>query len=219
LVEQAIARAVRYRSHYHLPKEHQKVWIYRLLVIKQSDEDLINKINQNKIFNFGAINKKLVEDSKKLASLKNEVDNIDDKSDLIINNRKTPTDISKNLKDKIDFKKEEYRKRTPEQKQEYISKIKYKRYETDNKVNKLFTERPSVEARLTILSLAKKEQIMEFINELDTSIQQLEDYETPYEVEVNELVLENLSDESILDIQKRYIYEQTQDIFKLLGLI
>jgi hypothetical protein len=33
------------------------------------------------------------------------------------------------------------------------------------KINKLFKERPSVEARLTILSLAKKEQIVEFVNE------------------------------------------------------
>ena len=39
--------------------------------------------------------------------------------------------------------------------------------ETDNKINKLFTERPSVEARLTVLSLAKKELIVEFINELE----------------------------------------------------
>jgi hypothetical protein len=48
---------VRYKSHYNLPKEQQKVFIYRLLVVKKSDEDLINKINQNKFFNFGAVNK------------------------------------------------------------------------------------------------------------------------------------------------------------------
>jgi hypothetical protein len=109
------------------------------------------------------------------------------------------------------------RKLSPEQKQEYISKIKYNRYETENKINTLFKERPSVEARLTILSLAKKEQIVEFIKELDTSIQQLEDYTTPYEVEINEIVLENLNDESVLEIQKRYITEQTQNIFKLVS--
>jgi hypothetical protein len=49
LVHQAMSRAVRYRSHYHLPKAQQKVWVYRLLVIKVSDVDLINKINQHKI--------------------------------------------------------------------------------------------------------------------------------------------------------------------------
>jgi superfamily II DNA or RNA helicase len=187
LVEQAIARAVRYKSHYHLPKSQQKVWIYRLLIIKKSDEDLINKVNQHKIFNFGALNKNLVEQGKQLARLKQEVTNIDEDADIIINNKNTPNDLSQNVKNKIDFKKEEYRKLSPEQKQEYISKIKYNRYETDNKINTLFKERPSVEARLTILSLAKKEQIVEFIKELDTSIQQLEDYTTPYEVEINSI--------------------------------
>ena len=57
LVEQAIARAVRYKSHYHLPKSQKKVWIHRLLIIKETDLDLINKINQNKIFDFSAIKK------------------------------------------------------------------------------------------------------------------------------------------------------------------
>lgn len=217
LVEQAIARAVRYKSHYHLPKPQQKVFIYRLLVIKESDLDLINRINKNKIFNFGAINKNLVEQGKKLSQLKNEIEDKKDDSQYIINGKKVPDTFSQNMKNKIEFEKEKYRKLTPEQKQEYIEQIKYNRYETDNKINKLFKERPSVEARLTVLSLAKKEQIVEFINELDTSIQQLEDYETPYEVEVNELVLENLSDENILQVQKRYIEEQTQNIFKLVS--
>ena len=46
LIEQAIARAVRYKSHYNLPKSQQKVFIYRLLIVKKSDEELINKINK-----------------------------------------------------------------------------------------------------------------------------------------------------------------------------
>jgi hypothetical protein len=58
-----------------------------------------------------------------------------------------------------------------------------------------------------VLSLAKQQQILEFITELDENIQQLEDYETKYEIDINELVLENLSDETILEIQKRYIDE------------
>jgi len=80
----------------------------------------------------------------------------------------------------------------------------------------LFKTKPSVEARLTVMSLSKKEQIDEFVEELDNKIQQLEDYETPYETEVNEIVLENLNDETILEIQKRYIDEQTDNIFKMI---
>ena len=66
LTEQATARAVRFMSHYHLPKEHQKVWVYRLLVIKKSDEELIKKINEHKIFNFAAINKNFIMGARQL---------------------------------------------------------------------------------------------------------------------------------------------------------
>ena len=120
------------------------------------------------------------------------------------------------MKKTIDFKREEYKKLSPKEKEEYLKKIKFNRYEADNKINELFKQRPSVEARLTVMALAKQEQILEFVKEFDNNIQQLEDYETPYEAEVNEIVLENLSDETILQIQKRYIEEQTQDIFKLI---
>ena len=177
---------------------------------------LINKINEHKVFNFGIINKKFILQSKQISELKQSVDTDDDALSFVGNNKKLTDSISNTMKNKIDFKKEEYSKLTPEEKQEYLKKIKFNRYETDNKINELFKQRPSVEARLTVMSLAKQEQILEFIKELDTNIQQLEDYTTPYEVEVNELILENLLDESILEIQKRYIEEQTEDIFKLI---
>jgi hypothetical protein len=61
-----------------------------------------------------------------------------------------------------------------EEKQKYLDKAIYERYNLENHVNKLFTQTPSVEARLTVLSPAKKKQILEFIKELDTQIQQLE---------------------------------------------
>ena len=76
----------------------------------------------------------------------------------------------------------------------------------------MFKSKPSVEARLTAMSLSKQEQIDEFVAELDNKIQQLEEYETGYEIEVNEFVLEYLNDETIFDIQKRYIEEET-DIY------
>ena len=97
-----------------------------------------------------------------------------------------------------------------------MEQIKFNRYETDNKINQLFKLRPSVEARLVVMSLSKQEQIDEFVAELDNEIQQLEDYETPYEIEVNEIVLENLNDETILEIQKQYINEQIDNIFKMI---
>ena len=216
LVQQAIARACRYMSHYNLPKSQQKVFIYRLLTIKKTDADLINKINKNIIKNYSFINKKFMENSKQISLLKHEADINDDVNDYVVNNKNIPNDLSKSLKEKIDFEKSKYKSLSQEDKKKYLEQIKFNRYETDNKINQLFKSRPSVEARLTVMSLSKQEQIDEFISELDNKIQQLDDYETPYEIEINEIVLENLSDESILDIQKRYINEQTDDIFKLI---
>jgi hypothetical protein len=216
LIEQAIARAVRYKSHYNLPKNQQKVFVYRLLIVKESDVDLINKINKNIIKNFSLINKKYAENSKKISLLKHEAEINDDINDYVVNNKNVPSDISKSLREKIDFEKSKYKSLSPDQKKEYLDQIKFNRYETDNKINQLFKTKPSVEARLTVMSLSKKEQIDEFVEELDNKIQQLEDYETPYETEVNEIVLENLNDETILEIQKRYIDEQTDNIFKMI---
>jgi hypothetical protein len=65
LIEQAIARSVRYKSHYNLPKNQQKVFVYRLLIVKESDVFLINTINKNIIKNFSVINKRFMENSKK----------------------------------------------------------------------------------------------------------------------------------------------------------
>ena len=65
LIEQAIARAVHYKSHYNLPKSQQKVFIYRLLIVKKSNEELINKINKNIIKHLSLIYKKYAENSKK----------------------------------------------------------------------------------------------------------------------------------------------------------
>jgi hypothetical protein len=47
LIEQAIARACRYKSQYNLPKNQQKGFVYRLLIDKETDVDLINKIYKN----------------------------------------------------------------------------------------------------------------------------------------------------------------------------
>ncbi len=50
----------------------------------------------------------------------------------------------------------------------FIEKVKYERYASEKQINNLFKETPSIEARLTVLSLAKKQQILEFIKELDS---------------------------------------------------
>ena len=98
LVEQAVARAIRFKSHYHLPKEQQKVYVYRLLVIKEQDEDIINKINKNEIYSFRIELKKYKSIDEQIKKLKAE----------------------QTKKDKNDFEKEEYKKLSPEEKKKYI---------------------------------------------------------------------------------------------------
>lgn len=196
LVEQAVARAIRFKSHYHLPKEQQKVYVYRLIIIKKDDEDIINKVNNNEVYSYRTELKKY-----------NKID--EDIKKIKAENRKE--------EDKIDFEKEEYKKLSPEDKKKYLEKIKFERYAVDKEINKLLGVTPSVEAKLTIMSLAKKEQVHEFIKELDENIQQLEDYETPFEKDISLKKLDNMTEKDILDLQRKYINEQKENIFKLVS--
>ena len=196
LVEQAVARAIRFKSHYHLPKEQQKVFVYRLLVIKDSDKEVIDKVNNNDIYSYRTELKKYRD--------------IDDKI------KKSKAEITKET-NKIDFEKEEYKKLSPEEKKQYLEKVKYERYKVNKDINDLFKKMPSVEAKLTIMSLAKKEQVLEFINELDTHIQQLEDYQTPFEKDISLKKLDGMTEKEILDLQRKYINEQKENIFKLVS--
>lgn len=192
LVEQAVARAIRFKSHYHLPKEFQKVFVYRLLIIKDKDKEVIDKVNNNELYSYRI-------QLQKYQKIADEI-------------KKKKADIAK--EEKIDFEKEEYKKLTPEEKKKYLEKVKFERYKVNSDINKLFKETPAVEAKLTIMSLAKKEQVLEFINELDTNIQQLEDYETPFEKDISLKKLDGMTEKEIFDLQKKYIEQQKEDIFK-----
>lgn len=186
LVEQAIARAIRYKSHSHLPKSQQKVYVYRLLIIKPDDLEVINKINNKDIYNFGALLKQIKEKDKELKLLN---------------------------KQKVDF--DEWKKLTPTEKEK--TGINFDVYATDKAIREQFKQLPSIEARLTILSLAKKQQVLEFIDELDSNIQQLENYESEFEKKLTMGEYINLSQKEIFNIQKDFIKSQKIDIFKLVN--
>ena len=197
LVEQAIARAIRYKSHFHLPKEQQIVYVYRLLIVKSNDLDTINKINSNQIYNFGLLLKKYKQISKQIK----EYQRIDaEKQD-----------------EYVDFEKNKYKKLSQDERKKYLEKVKYERYASEKQINNLFKETPSIEARLTVLSLAKKQQILEFIKELDSQIQQLEDYQTPYEKDIEDLDIENMTEKEVLELQKKYINLQKENILKTIN--
>jgi len=77
-ISQAIARGVRFKSHYHLKKEEQYVNVYRLILCKKSDVSIIDKINNNKIVSY----------SNEMASIKlkqqklNKLFNMEKKKDI-----------------------------------------------------------------------------------------------------------------------------------------
>jgi hypothetical protein len=88
--------------------------------------------------------------------LKHEAEINDGINEYVVNNKNVPSDISKSLREKIDFEKSKYKSLSPEEKTSYLEQIKFNRYETDSKISKLFKLKPSVEARLTVMSLSKK---------------------------------------------------------------
>lgn len=195
LVSQAVARAVRYKSHYHLPKEQQKVFIYRLLIVKEQDKEIIDQVNKNEIYSYRTQLKKYKD--------------IDEKIKVIKANQTKEA--------KKDFEKEEYRKLTAEEKKEYLKKVKFERYAVNKEIDVLLGIMPSVEAKLTIMSLAKQEQVIEFVKELDDNIQQLEDYQSPFERDISLKKLEKMTDKDILELQKKYIKEQKENVFKMVN--
>ena len=195
LIEQAVARAIRFKSHYHLPKEFQKVFVYRLLIIKEKDKDILDMVNNNELYSYRTQLKKYNSIDEKIKKIKQE----------------TTNEIKK------DFNKEEYNKLSPQEKKNYLENIKFERYKVDRDIENLLKEMPSVEMKLTIMSLAKQEQIIEFIKELDNNIQQLEDYETPFEKDISLKKLDTMNEKDILDLQRKYINEQKNNIFKLIS--
>jgi tRNA1(Val) A37 N6-methylase TrmN6 len=166
LVEQAIARAVRFKSHYALPKEQQIVYVYRLLVCKDKDVNLINDINKGNISNFQSLKERIQAKNKEVAFLLKDL------------NKKTEITKENDGKKRTDFKKEEYKKLSAEEKKAYIEGLQFNRYEVENKMRELTASSPSIEVKLTIMSLAKQEIIDEFIKEIDNkNIKQLEDFD------------------------------------------
>lgn len=117
LAEQAIARAVRFRSHISLPEKERYVNVYRLIVCKNNDSDkkYIDQINDNiqkfkKKMHYSKILQQINED-KRMIKINNELINdklIDEVEKLGGNDYIRKWDKFLNEKDKIRF--EEWKK-------------------------------------------------------------------------------------------------------------
>jgi len=67
--EQIVARAIRFKSHYHLPKEEQFVEVYKLFSCYPSEKKVLDDINKGGNFDFQQYLDKVKEDRKALKAI------------------------------------------------------------------------------------------------------------------------------------------------------
>lgn len=196
LTNQAIARAVRFKSHYHLPKAEQYVNVYRLLVAKPHDKELINEINK---------------------SLKGQGKELD-YTEIMLKIRKADAEAKALGADLLDedgnLDKRKARKLPPALKEKAFKGLKFNRYEVDNALNDIFKDLPAVDVRLLIMSLAKQQVINDFINVLDKNVPSIEDYSSPLEEKVNQAIKKGIKPEEILKIQSEELQKQKNVLIK-----
>jgi len=197
LTNQAIARAVRYKSHFHLPKNEQRVDVYRLILAKPTDVEVLNKINEslrkNKKLNYFKILEGFKKAEEKLKILQQDFMDEDghvDKSKI----KKLPKELRGEVYKTMDFN----------------------RYEVDNMVNEILNSIPSVDTRLLVMSLSKQQRIVNFIKELD-NIPQLEDYQGNLEKIVDKAIADGVKPKQLLKLQQAELKKQRNNIIKSEG--
>jgi superfamily II DNA or RNA helicase len=191
LTEQAIARAVRFKSHYHLPKEEQHVNVYRLIMCKgEEDVKLVNMMHKDaskssSTISYNAILKKL---------------------------RKNTTDAQKQIKllewSKKKLNDNQIKELKPGERALYYETRKFNRYQVENDLRKLFKEKPCVELYVAILSLSKQSQIINFIKEIDKNIPSIEDYESPIKSQVTKMLNDGEDIKDILKLQQEQLTKE-----------
>jgi len=195
LTEQAIARAVRFKSHYHLPKEEQHVNVYRLIMCKgQEDKKIVEMIHNDaskssSTISYNAILKKL---------------------------RGNSTEIQKQIKliewSKKNLNDKQIKELKPGERALYYETRKFNRYQVENDLKKLFKEKPCVELYVAILSLSKQSQIIEFIKEIDKNIPSIEDYESPLKNQVTKMLNDGEDIKDIIKLQQEQLIKEKTNL-------
>lgn len=72
-IQQIIARAVRFKSHTHLNKKDRYVNVFRLLLVKQTDKKLMDKISAGKFPDWGILYKQIIVEDKERRKLKKQM--------------------------------------------------------------------------------------------------------------------------------------------------
>lgn len=184
--EQIIARGIRFKSHYDLPKDKHFVKVRKLLLIKEDEKPFIDAINNGELLDY----KFIADEFKKKLNPKK------DEGEYRIKQAE--------IKQMPEFNRSEYRKlKTTEEKRGYLEKLTFNRYGVKNNVIKLQAQVaeifmnqqnkngdldrqavkiqiPSIDLYLLIRAKSKSLLINNFITQLD-ELPQLEDLKTEYE--------------------------------------
>lgn len=190
LVQQAIARAVRYKSHDALPEKDRYVNVYRLILCKRKDIPFLSKINEGLVTNFSDQLDKMKEKNKKIKELLHQQDEIDELNHMT---------------------KEEKKKAWAS------GVVRFDSQSVQKALQKAFSEKPAIEVYLIVMSLAKQYKIDEIIMDIekrepkDKHVLKIEDYDiSPLEKATEEGLKKG---KSIIQIQRAELQRQKDKFF------
>lgn len=189
-IQQIIARAVRYRSHTHLPKNQQFVNIYRLILVKPDDKKIIDKINSNEFPQWKTILTNILDKDK----IKKELSKTSLKKTLIKDKTKKLRDITLNKKivNNTNLTLKEVKNLSRTKREKLLKQIEFKNLDVLKNEAKILgnLDRPGIDLYMIIRSKTKQLVINNFVSAM-SSIETLEECVSPLETEffnkVNEI--------------------------------
>lgn len=202
LTEQIVARAIRFKSHFGLPEDKRYVNVYKLLLVKPSDKETVDKILNNQFPDYNFILGGYKEGKKK------ESDGL------------TPLQRAKKH---IDFDNEKYKKMNAQEKKEYTNSLTFGYYQTSTNIDKVLSNKksPSIDLYMFVMSKAKQKTIEEIIHELDTSIKDFESYMSKTETDIRNAIVSlqeklqrQLTDKEKSTINKKFLEEQKVNVIQ-----
>lgn len=231
--EQAIARAVRFKSHIDLPKNQRFVNIYRLqIVLNNDDKEFLKNINNNEYINLlkqKNTNQKKIEqiisnifkvsiDTPKPSKLNKKayskyLDRLKEKQEEIeiIKSKLKEFIKSRKGKDKIKVVIEFFRSEAPKidflKNNKSIKQLQKLDKENDILKRDLITndDTQSSDIRLTQISLNKQSEIDIFINELENNIPNIEKYKDVFQNQIIDAIDKEKNVEKLLKKQRQIL--------------
>lgn len=182
-IQQIIARAVRFKSHSHLPKNQRYVNIFRMLLVKETDRPTMNKISNNEFPQWKFIldeAKEKMRASKELNKLALKRDKVNFRAD----NLKDATIIRKIAKEKK-LSVAEVKAMPRKDRKEAWKRVEFDRMDVQKKEQEILAGNmisPSIDLYMLIKSKSKQLVINNFIEAL-SNVEQLEQCVSPLEEE------------------------------------